>query len=80
MTPKEHLGLPDRDDVKEGVIAYKIAAHAADLAKVHIHSVTWCYNLVLPRAVQIWLEVNKEMRKNVAGRSVGLLPTEYMTF
>lgn len=34
VTPKEHLGLPDRDDVKAGVIAYKIAAHAADLAKV----------------------------------------------
>jgi len=33
VTPKEHLGLPDRDDVKEGVITYKIAAHAADLAK-----------------------------------------------
>ena len=33
VTPKEHLGLPDRDDVKAGVIAYKIAAHAADLAK-----------------------------------------------
>jgi phosphomethylpyrimidine synthase len=35
VTPKEHLGLPDRDDVKEGVITYKIAAHAADLAKGH---------------------------------------------
>ncbi|MCC6671686.1 MAG: phosphomethylpyrimidine synthase ThiC [Planctomycetes bacterium] len=35
VTPKEHLGLPDRDDVKAGVIAYKIAAHAADLAKNH---------------------------------------------
>ena len=35
VTPKEHLGLPDRDDVKSGVIAYKIAAHAADLAKGH---------------------------------------------
>ena len=35
VTPKEHLGLPDRDDVKEGVIAYKIAAHAADVAKGH---------------------------------------------
>ena len=34
VTPKEHLGLPNRDDVKAGVIAYKIAAHAADLAKV----------------------------------------------
>jgi phosphomethylpyrimidine synthase len=35
VTPKEHLGLPDKDDVKEGVITYKIAAHAADLAKGH---------------------------------------------
>jgi phosphomethylpyrimidine synthase len=35
VTPKEHLGLPDRKDVKDGVIAYKIAAHAADLAKGH---------------------------------------------
>ena len=35
VTPKEHLGLPNRDDVKEGIMAYKIAAHAADLAKGH---------------------------------------------
>ncbi|MDR2765061.1 MAG: phosphomethylpyrimidine synthase ThiC [Tannerella sp.] len=35
VTPKEHLGLPDREDVRAGVIAYKIAAHAADLAKGH---------------------------------------------
>jgi phosphomethylpyrimidine synthase len=35
VTPKEHLGLPDRDDVKTGVITYKIAAHAADIAKGH---------------------------------------------
>ncbi|MFD2117129.1 phosphomethylpyrimidine synthase ThiC [Paenibacillus yanchengensis] len=35
VTPKEHLGLPNKDDVKEGVITYKIAAHAADLAKGH---------------------------------------------
>ena len=35
VTPKEHLGLPDKDDVKEGIITYKIAAHAADLAKGH---------------------------------------------
>ncbi len=35
VTPKEHLGLPDRNDVKEGVITYKLAAHAADLAKGH---------------------------------------------
>jgi phosphomethylpyrimidine synthase len=41
VTPKEHLGLPDRDDVKQGVIAYKIAAHAADLAKGHPHAQHW---------------------------------------
>ena len=35
VTPKEHLGLPDRDDVKVGVVTYKLAAHAADLAKGH---------------------------------------------
>jgi phosphomethylpyrimidine synthase len=35
VTPKEHLGLPDKDDVRDGIIAYKIAAHAADLAKGH---------------------------------------------
>jgi phosphomethylpyrimidine synthase len=35
VTPKEHLGLPDKNDVKDGIMAYKIAAHAADLAKGH---------------------------------------------
>jgi len=35
VTPKEHLGLPDREDVRDGIISYKIAAHAADLAKGH---------------------------------------------
>lgn len=35
FTPKEHLGLPNKEDVKEGVIAYKIAVHTADLAKGH---------------------------------------------
>ncbi len=41
VTPKEHLGLPDRADVKAGVIAYKIAAHAADLAKGHPRAQAW---------------------------------------
>jgi phosphomethylpyrimidine synthase len=41
VTPKEHLGLPNREDVKEGVIAYKIAAHAADLAKGHPKAQEW---------------------------------------
>jgi phosphomethylpyrimidine synthase len=41
VTPKEHLGLPDKEDVKAGVIAYKIAAHAADLAKGHPGARAW---------------------------------------
>ena len=41
VTPKEHLGLPNRDDVKTGVITYKIAAHAADLAKGHPGAHAW---------------------------------------
>ena len=41
VTPKEHLGLPNRDDVKTGVITYKIAAHSADLAKGHPGAQEW---------------------------------------
>jgi phosphomethylpyrimidine synthase len=41
VTPKEHLGLPDRQDVKDGVIAYKIAAHASDVAKGHAGAQDW---------------------------------------
>jgi phosphomethylpyrimidine synthase len=41
VTPKEHLGLQDREDVKQGVIAYRIAAHAADLAKGHPAARIW---------------------------------------
>jgi phosphomethylpyrimidine synthase len=41
VTPKEHLGLPNKDDVKAGVIAYKIAAHAADVAKGHPQAQEW---------------------------------------
>ncbi|WP_203336163.1 phosphomethylpyrimidine synthase ThiC [Nocardioides limicola] len=41
VTPKEHLGLPNRDDVKTGVITYKLSAHAADVAKGHPHARDW---------------------------------------
>ena len=41
VTPKEHLGLPDKNDVKNGIIAYKIAAHAADVAKGHPQAGLW---------------------------------------
>jgi phosphomethylpyrimidine synthase len=41
VTPKEHLGLPNREDVKQGMIAYKIAAHAVDLARGHPRAREW---------------------------------------
>jgi phosphomethylpyrimidine synthase len=41
VTPKEHLGLPNKKDVKDGIMAYKIAAHAADLAKGHPRAQEW---------------------------------------
>ncbi|NNF28521.1 MAG: phosphomethylpyrimidine synthase ThiC, partial [Gemmatimonadetes bacterium] len=54
VTPKEHLGLPNRDDVKDGVIAYKIAAHAADLAKGHPGAQAWDDALSLARFEFRW--------------------------
>ncbi|MDA1190816.1 MAG: phosphomethylpyrimidine synthase ThiC [Candidatus Poribacteria bacterium] len=54
VTPKEHLGLPNRDDVKQGVIAYKIAAHAADLAKGHPGAADWDYALSKARFEFRW--------------------------
>src|SRR5918995_1844588 len=56
VTPKEHLGLPDRDDVKQGVIAYKIAAHAADLAKGHPQAQAWDDALSKARFEFRWLD------------------------
>eukprot|EP00877_Chromochloris_zofingiensis_P007034 jgi/Chrzof1/2584/Cz11g21070.t1 len=56
VTPKEHLGLPDRDDVKQGVIAYKIAAHAADLAKGHQHAYDWDRELSKARFEFRWYD------------------------
>ena len=52
VTPKEHLGLPDRDDVKVGVVTYKLAAHAADLAKGH-PAAKMRDDAVSPRAVRV---------------------------
>eukprot|EP00899_Mesostigma_viride_P015220 jgi/Mesvir1/2369/Mv22126-RA.2 len=56
VTPKEHLGLPDLDDVKAGVIAYKIAAHAADLAKGHPRAQEWDDALSKARFEFRWLD------------------------
>ena len=54
VTPKEHLGLPNRDDVREGVVAHKIAAHAADLAKGHPGALAWDNAMSLARAEFRW--------------------------
>ena len=54
VTPKEHLGLPDRDEVKAGVIAYNIAAHAADVAKGHPGAQRWDDTLSLARFEFRW--------------------------
>ncbi|RME03854.1 MAG: phosphomethylpyrimidine synthase ThiC [Planctomycetota bacterium] len=54
VTPKEHLGLPDREDVKQGVMAYRIAAHAADLAKGHPAAQLWDNVLSLARFEFRW--------------------------
>ncbi len=56
VTPKEHLGLPNRNDVKDGVIAYKIAAHAADLAKGHPQAHGWDNALSLARFEFRWMD------------------------
>lgn len=56
VTPKEHLGLPNRDDVKAGVIAYKIAAHAADLAKCHPQAQAWDDALSKARFEFRWMD------------------------
>jgi len=54
VTPKEHLGLPNREDVKTGIITYKIAAHAADLAKGHPAAKAWDDALSLSRFEFRW--------------------------
>jgi phosphomethylpyrimidine synthase len=56
VTPKEHLGLPNKEDVREGVIAYKIAAHAADLAKGHPRAREWDDALSKARFEFRWLD------------------------
>jgi len=56
VTPKEHLGLPDRDDVKEGLITYKLAAHAADIAKGHPGAIARDHAMSLARFEFRWVD------------------------
>ena len=66
MTRKEHLGLPDREDVREGVVTYKLAAHAADLAKGH-PSAQWRDNaLAQARVVDLRLIERQAKRQQTA--------------
>ena len=68
VTPKEHLGLPNRDDVKAGVIAYKIAAHAADLAKVPDLALAVCTACTSGQPVAL---CTRRCRLVLAGRRAG---------
>ncbi len=75
VTPKEHLGLPDRDDVREGVIAHKIAAHAADLAKGHPGALAWDYAMSRARFQFRWgdqfnLTLNPEKAHGFHGKDL----------
>ena len=63
VTPKEHLGLPDKQDVKDGVIAYKIAAHAADLAKGHPAARAPGTTRSVPRALRVPLGGSVQPRR-----------------
>lgn len=63
VTPKEHLGLPNRDDVKAGLIAYRIAAHAADLAKQHPRAQEWDDALSKSRFEFRWEVRSKRIRE-----------------
>jgi phosphomethylpyrimidine synthase len=69
VTPKEHLGLPDKQDVKDGIIAYKIAAHAADVAKGHSLARAWDDAMAKARFEFRWedqfhLAIDPEIAKN----------------
>lgn len=57
VTPSEHLGLPDIEDVREGVIAARIAAHAADIARRHCNTIEWDYQISRLRAELKWDEM-----------------------
>lgn len=70
VTPKEHLGLPGKDDVREGLMAYRIAAHAADLAKGHPGSAAWDRAMSAARFEFRWedqfaLSVNPELARRL---------------
>lgn len=60
LTPSEHLGLPDADDVREGVIASRIAAHAADIARHHPGAINWDHRMSRARARLDWPRMLKE--------------------
>ena len=85
VTPKEHLGLPNRDDVKAGVIAYKIAAHAADLAKGHPTAQAWDDALSKARFEFRWedqfnLSIDPEMARSYHDQTLPALAAKTAHF
>ena len=85
VTPKEHLGLPNRDDVRAGVIAYKIAAHAADLAKGHPAAQIWDDALSKARFEFRWedqfaLSLDPEMARSFHDETLPAAPAKTAHF
>lgn len=85
VTPKEHLGLPNRDDVRAGVITYKIAAHAADLAKNHPGAVEWDNALSKARFEFRWedqfnLSLDPEMARRYHDESLPAAGAKHASF
>ena len=85
VTPKEHLGLPNKDDVKAGVIAYKIAAHAADLAKGHPTAQLWDNALSKARFEFRWedqfnLAIDPETARSYHDETLGAAPAKLAHF
>ncbi|WP_148686764.1 phosphomethylpyrimidine synthase ThiC [Candidatus Nitrosocosmicus hydrocola] len=79
LTPAEHLGLPSGDDVKEGLIAYKIAAHAGDLVKNRERAIKWDIEMTEARRTLNWekqlsLSIDPEKAKDIHYRNTGQHP------
>lgn len=79
LTPAEHLGLPNEDEVKEGLIAYRIAAHAGDLVKIRERAIIWDGEMTEARRTLNWekqlsLSIDPEKAKDIHYRNTGQHP------
>ncbi len=76
LTPAEHLGLPNENEVKEGLIAYRIAAHAGDLVKIRERAIRWDMEMTEARRTLDWekqlsLSIDPEKAKEIHFRHSG---------